>query len=513
MLYPIGIQNFEKLRRGGFAYVDKTQYVYELASTGCYYFLGRPRRFGKSLLTSTLRYYFEGRKELFKDLALEQLEKDWTVHPVLHLDLNTGKYDSLDALRAQLNSHLEMWEALYGDKYKARTPDERFRQVINLAYEKTQQSVVVLVDEYDKPLLQNFDNPKLQDELRSELKAFYSVLKTQDRYIRFAFLTGVTKFGKVSVFSDLNNLEDISMSKRYATLCGITEAEMHQYFEPSLHELAEENEMTYEEACETLKTRYDGYHFEYNTAGVYNPFSLLNTLKEKAFKDYWVETGTPTFLVQLLQGCGYDLARLQESEVQSSVLMSVDSVRTNPLPLIYQSGYLTIRGYDKLFDVYRLGFPNKEVERGFVDFLIPYYIQMRRGCTEFSVQEFVREVYGGKADGFMSRLQTLFAGMNYQIMGEMEKYFHNALFLIFRLMGIYTEVEYVSAKGRADIVLKTQDYIYIIECKLDDTVASALQQIEDKGYAAPFAHDPRKLFKIGVSFSSEQHGIAEWRVE
>ena len=512
MKYPIGIQDFGDLRRKGFAYVDKTRFVYELADTGKYYFLGRPRRFGKSLLVTTMEAYFLGKKELFKGLAIEQLEKDWTVHPVLHLDLNTGKYDSLDALRAQLNRHLERWEALYGDKYKTRTPDERFFQIIKLACDKTGQQVVILIDEYDKPLLQNFDNPRLQDELRAELKAFYSVLKTQDKYIRFAFLTGVTKFGKVSVFSDLNNLEDISMSRRYAEICGITEAEMHQYFESSLHELADANDMTYEEVCVELKQRYDGYHFEYNTAGVYNPFSLLNTLKEKAFKDYWIETGTPTFLVQLLQDCRYDLTRLQDNEVESSVLVSVDSIRTNPLPLIYQSGYLTIRGYDKEFRTYRLGFPNKEVESGFISFLLPYYMQEEKR-SEFSVWEFVREVRRGETESFMERLQALFASMNYQIMGEMEKYFHNSLFLIFKMMGLYTEVEYVSAKGRADIVVKTQDYIYIIECKLDDTVAAALQQIEDKGYAAPFAKDPRKLFRIGISFSSEERGMTEWKIE
>ena len=267
MKYPIGIQDFEYLRNWGFAYVDKTQYVYELADTGKYYFLGRPRRFGKSLLVTTMEAYFLGKKELFKGLAIEQLEKEWTVHPVLHLDLNTGKYDSLDALRDELSKHLTIWEGVYGDQFKDKRLSERFYQVIKLACEQTKQPVVILIDEYDKPLLQNFDNPRLQDELRAELKAFYSVLKTQDRYIRFAFLTGVTKFGKVSVFSDLNNLEDISMSRRYAEICGITEAEMHQYFEPSLHELAKTNKMTYEEACAELKQRYDGYHFEYNTAG------------------------------------------------------------------------------------------------------------------------------------------------------------------------------------------------------------------------------------------------------
>ena len=512
MKYPIGIQDFEKLRRGGFAYVDKTRFVYELAATGCYYFLGRPRRFGKSLLTSTLRYYFEGRRELFKGLAIEQLEKDWTVHPVLHLDLNSGKYDSLDELRDELSKHLTIWEERYGDQFKDKRLSERFFQVIKLACEQTKQPVVILIDEYDKPLLQNFDNPRLQDELRSELKAFYSVLKTQDKYIRFAFLTGVTKFGKVSVFSDLNNLKDISMDERYAEICGITEAEMHRYFEPALHTLAEKNGMTYEEVCAELKERYDGYHFRAGGAGMYNPFSLLNTLDSQEFGDYWIETGTPTFLVQLLQDCRYDLTRLQDNEVESSVLVSVDSIRSNPLPLIYQSGYLTVCSYDKEFRTYRLGFPNKEVESGFISFLLPYYMQEEKR-SEFSVQQFVREVRRGETESFMERLQALFASMNYQIMGEMEKYFHNSLFLIFKMMGLYTEVEYVSAKGRADIVVKTQNYIYIIECKLDGTAEEALQQIEKKGYAAPFAKDSRQLFRIGISFSSKERGMTDWQIE
>ena len=513
MLYPIGIQDFEKLRRGGFAYVDKTRFVYELVSTGSYYFLGRPRRFGKSLLLTTMEYYFLGEKDLFKGLALEELEKDWTAYPVLHLDLNTGKYSNEDSLLKVLDDALNDWERLYGKNDNDDTPALRFKNVIQRAYEQTGRQVVILVDEYDKPLLQNFNRPELQDELRAELKAFYSVLKTQDKYIRFAFLTGVTKFGKVSVFSDLNNLKDISMDKRYAEICGITEAEIHQYFETSLHRLAEENEMTYEEVCGELKRRYDGYHFRAGGGpGVYNPFSLLNTLDSQEFGDYWFETGTPSFLVELLQGCSYDLSKLEECEVESSVLVSTDSVRVNPLPLIYQSGYLTIHGYNKEFRKYRLGFPNKEVEDGFMRFLLPYYIRKESGGTGFSVQDFVEEVRGGNAAGFMSRLQALFEGMDYRIMGDMELYFQNALFLIFKLMGIYTDVEYVSARGRADIVLQTRGFVYIIECKLDGTVDEALRQIEERGYGARFVHDVRKVFRIGVSFSSERRVMAEWRI-
>ena len=385
MKYPIGIQSFEKIRREGYVYVDKTRQIYELATTGVYYFLGRPRRFGKSLLISTMEAYFTGRKELFKSLALEELEKDWTVYPILHLDLNSEKYDSLDKLNGILNYYLTAWERLYGSAPEETSSSLRFMGIIKRACEKAGQPVVILVDEYDKPLLQTFDKPELQDKLRAELKAFYSVLKTQDKYIRFAFLTGVTKFGKVSVFSDLNNLQDISMSDGYVDICGITEEEIHEYFETSIQELAEANRMTYGEAFAKLRERYNGYHFEYDTPGIYNPFSLLNALKEKKFKNYWFETGTPTFLVRMLQQSNYDLSRLREEELTALRLKSVDSAPRDPVPLIYQSGYLTIKDYDERFETYQLGFPNKEVEDGFINFLLPWYMpvkDMKKAKTE-----------------------------------------------------------------------------------------------------------------------------------
>ena len=512
ILYPIGIQDFEDLRRKGFIYVDKTRQVFELADTGKYYFLGRPRRFGKSLLLSTMEAYFLGKKELFSGLALETLEDEWPVHPVLHLDLNTGAYESVDALRDELSKNLEQWEAIYGDKYKDRRPHERFYHLIAMAFEKTGRQVVILVDEYDKPLLMNFDKPDLQDELRKELKAFYSVLKTQDRYIRFAFLTGVTKFGKVSVFSDLNNLQDISMSANYADICGITEKEIHQYFEPSIHELAEANGMSYEQALARLKLQYDGYHFEYDTPGVYNPFSLLNTLKEKKFKDYWFETGTPTYLVDMLQVSGWDVSRLQNEEISAMHIKSIDMAPRNPIPLIYQSGYLTIKGYDEEFQTYQLGFPNKEVENGFAMFLLSYYMPVDDVGSEFGARNFVREIRGGDVDGFMSRLQTFFDACHYRVAVKKEADFQSALYIIFKVFGMYVEVEQASSRGRVDIVMKTSDYVYIIECKFDGTAQDALKQIDDKGYAKPFAQDKRTIYKIGVSFSSEQRTISEWQI-
>ena len=513
MIYPIGIQDFESLRNDGYVYVDKTALIYKLATTGRYYFLSRPRRFGKSLLISTMEAYFRGKRELFKGLAIEQLEKDWKEYPILHIDLNTAKYDSADALLNVLNDILSYWESLYGSSPTEVTPELRFKGIVRRACEKTGQRVVILVDEYDKPMLQAIGDEALQDEYRNTLKAFYSVLKTQDRYIKFAFLTGVTKFGKVSVFSDLNNLDDISMDNRYIDICGITEQEIHRYFEESLHELAAGERLTYEETCDRLRLLYDGYHFEVDTVGMYNPFSLLNTLNKHKFGDYWFETGTPSFLVYLLKQADYNLNNLQEEMVSADVLNSVDSMSKNPIPVIYQSGYLTIKGYDERFRIYKLGFPNKEVENGFVKYLLPMYTPIEENKSEFYIANFVSDIERGNPDGFMERLQSLFADSDYKITGKMEKYFQNSMYLIFKMMGFFTEVERTTSRGRMDIVMKTKDYIYVMELKLDGTAGEALKQIEDKGYAEPFKTDGRQIYKIGVSFSSETRGIEEWRIE
>lgn len=510
ILYPIGIQNFERLREEGFVYVDKTRQIYELGQDGRYYFLSRPRRFGKSLLISTMEAYFSGKRELFKGLAIEQLEKEWTEYPVLRLDLNTAEYTKDNGLYEILNNTLCSWEEVYGMSTSEKSPSIRFKEVVENACRKTGKRVVILVDEYDKPLLQTFGKDELQEKYRSQLKAFYSVLKTQDRYIRFAFLTGVTKFGKVSVFSDLNNLRDISMQARYADICGMTETEIHQYFEPALHEMAATNKMAYEDTCAKLKEKYDGYHFDTNTVGIYNPFSLLNALQDKQFKDYWFETGTPTVLVEALKLTDYDLSQLQDNEVDGQVLGSIDSWREDPIPLIYQSGYLTIKDYDQEFGIYTLTYPNKEVRVGFTKFLMPHYLPRTGRGNTFAVNNFVKDVREGKVDAFMVRLQSLFASANNKIVGEMEKYFQNVLYLIFTMMGFYTEVERNTSYGCMDIVIKTKDYIYIIECKLDKSAQEALDQIEEKQYAAPFAADPRKLYKIGINFSSQTRGINEY---
>ncbi len=367
---PIGIQSFEKIRNGNYLYVDKTELVYRLAVSEIPYFLSRPRRFGKSLLISTLDAYFQGRKELFQGLAIEKLEHDWFTYPVLHLDLNARKYETEADLEAILNQYLEMWEAVYGDEMKLRAPEERFFYVIRRAWEQTGRQVVVLIDEYDKPLLQAINNESLLDAYRRTMKAFYGVLKSTDRYLRFVFLTGVTKFAQVSVFSDLNQLNDISLDYNYATLCGITHKELAENFHPELEQLGQMQSLSLDETFETMVKQYDGYHFHPNREGVFNPFSTLNALEKREFGDYWFQTGTPTFLVELLKKSEYDLRLLIDGvETQASAFTEYRAEQNNPIPLIYQSGYLTIKEYDARFKLYKLEFPNEEVRYGFLNFI------------------------------------------------------------------------------------------------------------------------------------------------
>lgn len=512
MKYPIGIQDFVKLRQGGFAYVDKTKFVYKLADEGSYYFLSRPRRFGKSLFLSTLEAYFLGRKELFEGLAIYDMEKEWKSHPIFYIDLNTANFRDENSLYEVLNSHVSVWEEKYGAREYETTLALRFKGVIARAAEKEGRGVVILIDEYDKPILQTLRNEELQEKHRSLLKSFYSVLKTQDRYIRFAFITGVTKFGKVSVFSDLNNLMDISMDQRYISICGMTQNELLYNFREGVEQLGEAYGDTEEETLNKLKIRYDGYHFEEDTVGIYNPFSVLNTLAKLRYKDYWFETGTPTFLVDLLKMHNYRLLDITREKVSGDVINSIDSMSTNPIPVIYQSGYLTIKGYDERFKKYRLGFPNKEVEEGFLNFLLPLYTSAGNN-SPFMVDEFVQDVESGNPERFMQRMKAFFADTSYQVVGNAELYFQNAMYLVFKIMGFYTQVERPTSDGRIDAIIQTPDYIYIIECKLDRTADEALRQINDSNYAAPFAMDKRRIYKIGVNFSSQTRGVEQWIIE
>ena len=362
-------------------------------------------------------------------------------------------------------------------------------------------------------MLQAIGNEELQKQFRNTLKPFYGALKTKDGYIKFALLTGVTKFGKVSVFSDLNNLDDISMWNEYVEICGVSEREIHENLEAELHEFAAARGITYDKLCEDLRECYDGYHFTHNSIGMYNPFSLLNAFKRKEFGSYWFETGTPTYLVKLLKKHHYDLERMAHEETDAQVLNSIDSESTNPIPVIYQSGYLTIKGYDERFGMYRLGFPNREVEEGFVRFLLPYYANVNKVESPFEIQKFVREVEAGDYNSFFHRLQSFFADTTYEVIREQELHYENVLFIVFKLLGFYTKVEYHTSEGRIDLVLQTDKFIYIMEFKLNGTAEEALQQINDKHYALPFETDGRKLFKIGVNFSAETRNIEKWIVE
>ena len=512
-IYPIGIQNFESLRQDGYFYIDKTALMYQMVKTGRYYFLSRPRRFGKSLLISTLEAYFQGKKELFTGLAVEKLEKDWIKYPILHLDLNIEKYDTPESLDKILNDNLEYWESIG----KANTAPVRLKHsfpcALPVSFEKTGQRVVILVDEYDKPMLQAIGNEELQKQFQNTLRPFYGALKTKDGYIKFALLTGVTKFGKVSVFSDLNNLDDISMWNEYVEICGVSEREIHENLEAELHEFAAARGITYDKLCEDLRECYDGYHFTHNSIGMYNPFSLLNAFKRKEFGSYWFETGTPTYLVKLLKKHHYDLERMAHEETDVQVLNSIDSESTNPIPVIYQSGYLTIKGYDEEFGMYRLGFPNREVEEGFIRFLLPFYANVNKVESPFEIQKFVREVRSGDYNSFFRRLQSFFADTTYEVIRDQELHYENVLFIVFKLLGFYTKVEYHTSEGRIDLVLQTDKFIYIMEFKLNGTAEDALQQINDKNYALPFEMDGRKLFKIGVNFSAETRNIEKWIVE
>ena len=510
---PIGIQSFEKLRTGGYLYVDKTELVYRLAKAGVPCFLSRPRRFGKSLLLSTLEAYFLGKKDLFKGLAIERLEQDWLVYPVMHLSLNAEKYDSNERLANLLESQLEAWEAEYGVTEINRSYSIRFMTVIRRAYEQTGRRVVVLVDEYDKPMLRSFDNPELQRDFRETLMAFYTVLKDADAYLQLVFITGVTKFAQMGIFSNLNQLQDISLHPAYTTLCGMTRAEIEAVFAPELQSRARGNGLTYEEAMDKLGRQYDGYHFNYrNWEGMFNPFSVLNTFSTGLFENAWFASDTPTFLAEMLRKTDFDLRDLDGIEVSSASLSDDRADIHNPVPMIYQSGYLTIKKYDPQFGLYTLGFPNEEVKYGFLNFVAPFYTPVASTDTAFYIGKFVRELTSGDVEAFLERLRCFFADFPYELNTKTERHYQVVFYLVFKLMGQFTEAEVRSARGRADAVVKTADYTYVFEFKLDGSAEAALQQIEEKGYSFPYGADGRKLVKVGVSFDAEQRNLGEWLI-
>lgn len=389
MLYPIGIQSFEEIRNSDYVYVDKTTLIYQMVSKGKYYFLSRPRRFGKSLLVSTMEAYFSGRKELFEDLAMESLEKEWTEYPVLHLDLTGSSYTDISHLKVSLDQYLRKWESLYDVAPMSEDLSSRFKDIIDAAYLKTGQKVVILIDEYEKPIIDNIDNPELMEQFRRELQGFYSVIKGKDNAIRFAFLTGVTKLGKMSIFSGLNNLNDISMDARYSDICGISEQELKSTFGESVEELARANELSVDDCYKKLAQMYDGYHFTENSVGIYNPFSLLNTFNSGKFRMYWFETGTPTFLVRYLKQGNYNLDNISRNDVSLETLTGSNYVSPAPITLMYQAGYLTIKGFNPDFFTYNLDYPNEEVKRGFMHSLSQLFAPALID-GELSVYQFVR---------------------------------------------------------------------------------------------------------------------------
>lgn len=513
MLYPIGIQNFEKIRKGGYTYVDKTAQIYRLITTGTYFFLSRPRRFGKSLFVSTLEAYFKGKKELFKGLAIENLEKEWIEHPVLHLDLGGISYDSKEVLDKVINDNLSRWEAEFDEPPTSDVPGLRFRKVIEAAFRKTGQKVVILIDEYDKPIVDNIGKSELVESYKYTLQGFYSVMKVMDGHIRFGFLTGVSKIGKISVFSGLNNLKDISATNEYTDICGISEAELHNYFDKSVEQLGQANGLSKEECYLKLKDMYDGYHFTHNSVGVYNPFSLLNAFSDKEFREYWFATGTPTLLINVLKYTSFDVTTLSDNVVISATTMDgMNDFVNRPVPLFFQTGYLTIKEYDREYREYRLGFPNDEVKNGFLNFIYSYYVPVNPAEGNTTTGKLARALKAGEPERFMTILESLFANTTYQIQGDSEKNFQYAMYIIMELLGEHVQAERSTSNGRIDLLLQTKDYIYIIELKIDNTADAALQQIEEKGYAKPFANDSRKIFKIGVSFSTKNRRIEEWKV-
>ncbi len=510
MLYPIGIQSFSDIRERGFVYVDKTAAIYKMASSGKFYFLSRPRRFGKSLLVSTMEAYFGGRKELFKGLAIESLEKDWAEYPVLHFDFSGKSYSQRDSLSDVLNIQLKQMEEDFGVDVISDACDSRLKGIIGAAYKKTGHKVVILVDEYDKPIIDNLTRPELRESFRERLEGFYGALKTKDNFIRFGFLTGVTKIGKMSVFSGLNNLNDISMDDCYGDICGISEKELREYFDESVQSLALKGGTTKDECYERLARMYDGYHFCENSIGVYNPFSILNTFGKMKFGEYWFETGTPSFLVQYLKYGNYLLEDIPTTRIPADSLSGSCYDSPEPVTLMYQSGYLTLKSYDERYGEYNLDYPNEEVRSGFLKSLSQYFAPaLSKG--NLSASAFVDDIEKGDVDSFMNRFTAFLSGNSYQIQGDLELYFQNTMAIMFKMMGLYVKTEYNTSNGRIDIVIETDKYVYIIELKRDQSPDAALRQIEEKGYGKPFLASGKQIIKLGINFSSKTRTVDGWK--
>ena len=518
MKYPIGIQSFERIIEDGYVYIDKTDIIYSLTHGGSIYFLSRPRRFGKSLLVSTLKNYYLGHKELFKGLKIDSLEKDWNVHPVFHVDFNGANFTQAGVLETMLDDYIDKWEK----QYDIHTDPGigvglRFRDILCAVHEQTGRRAVVLIDEYDKPILDVLDvDTLLEDRHRNVLKAFYSVFKVADSHLQFVLLTGVTKFSQVSVFSGFNQPKDISMDARYETLCGITQEELDGYFVEPISAMAERNRCSFEEMKSLLKQKYDGYHFSDNMTDVYNPFSLLNALDSLRLQDYWFSSGTPTYLIRLLAHFKENMNELTGRYYSPEEFIDYKADVEQPLPMIYQSGYLTIKDYNMRRNTFLLDFPNNEVKNGFLTAIATSYLQPKKR-VEGWIFDVLDTLEGGDTDRLCSLFTSFLSSIPYTMRRkdderERERYFQYTFYLILRLISVYTVyVEKQQSHGRVDCVLETPQYVYIFEFKLDGTAEEALRQIEEKGYAGEYASDTRTLYKIGASFSSETGTIGDWK--
>ena len=513
IVYPIGIQSFVEIRSLGSIYVDKTALVHELVDTGKYYFLSRPRRFGKSLLISTLHEYFIGNRAIFKGLAIDRLEPgEWPSHPVLHIDFNGQLYDSRTSVGEVLESCLREWEREYGASDASMSYALRFGAVIKNAVEKTGRQVVVLIDEYDKPILDVLGDKELEENNREVLRSFYSVMKSQDANLRFVMLTGVGKLPQMNVFSGLNNIEDISMNPIYSTICGVTEPELREYFGKGVSDLAEANGLTVAETYEALKANYDGYHFAGDMRDVYNPYSLLTALKNRMITDSWYRTGTPTHLIKALKRAEAPIEDLDGTVCSFDQLLNGNVTGDDIVATLYYTGYLTIKEFDRMTNTFVLGYPNGEVRRGFLQNVLGVLTRVGDGRASTLVIELQMKVRSGDIGGYLEKLRSFFADFPYELIKRNEAHYQDVIYCITKLLGFYVQAEYRTSSGRADMILGTKEAVYVFEFKLDAGADAAMSQIDAKEYVLPFAADGRRVVKVAVSFSSETRNIADWTI-
>ncbi len=512
--YAIGQQDFKTLREGNALYVDKTAFVEKIAkSNSKYYFLARPRRFGKSLFLSTLRYFFEGERDLFHGLYIDSTNWSWESYPVLNLDLNTDRFAEPGILEGVLDRLFRDWEDKYGVEVKDSNYSQRFSTIIKAAHEKTGKQVVILVDEYDKPLVGNLDNDENFEHYRAKLASLYSNFKSSAEHIRLVFLTGISRFSKLSVFSDLNNIKDITFADEFADICGITKKELFDNFHPGIKRLAAKRRTDFEGACRLLKQNYDGYRFSPEGSDIYNPWSVLNAMDEGRISMYWMGTGAPTVISKALYNADVDIEKILNARWTLFRLAGLDLRNADPTALLYQTGYLTIADYDFETDELRLKVPNNEVRDGLFNDLVPLYVKGKPGWAGSIVDKIRRSIREGKPEEMMKDIDAYFAGVPYDMKMENENNFHNAIYILLSLIGIDAKVETHTSDGRIDLLIENQKYVYIIELKYDSTPEQALHQIEEKEYARKFATDSRKIFKIGVNFSSEKRRIENWKIE